>query len=154
MYIEGKKLAFFHELISLNGWRKKDLAQKMGMLYSRLMVILKTDDMTVKNAMYYMDKLGYIISFRIQKKGDDLKSTIETVQREVINNRLTFLKVAMQRYNLSCEDMAKACGIQIPAVYRWFRKEVDDIKISHLYTIAQNFDLEVVVEYKRIVSVE
>ncbi len=148
--MEVTRLSFLLEEMETLRISKTELAERLGISVPSLYMIFKRDDMKVSNAIMYSERLGFEISFRLEKKGDNVKESLERIfsmTEEADRKRLAFLMFAITKYGLVKTQLARDLNIEKCAVSRWFR--VDDILISNLYKIAELNNLEVVIELNR-----
>lgn len=115
----------------------------MGMSPQNIFAYFQRDDMRLSLAHMIVDKLGYVLSFSLDKENP---SSLQIVEIEMPGgedgiDRLAFLRVAMQKYGISRKEVAEKLGLNYTGVNRWFR--VDDIAISYIFKIAEFYGLKV-----------
>lgn len=138
-----KRLQFILSLMEVRGVTKHELARMMGVSPQNIFTYLKRDDMKLSYAQEVCSRLGYDLSYRLEKDGAarDVVTDIEGLVGKDGLQRLAFLRVAMGRYGIERKDLAERLGLNYTGVNRWFK--VDDIAISYLYEIAEAYGLKV-----------
>ncbi len=139
-----KRLQFLLSLMELRGVSKHELARMMGVSPQNIFTYFKRDDMKLSYAQEIAGKLGYDISYRLEKEGEGGRSVLTDIEGLVGKDglqRLAFLRVAMGRYGIERKALAADLGLNYTGVNRWFK--VDDIAISYLYKIAGLYGLQV-----------
>ncbi len=145
-----KRLQFLHTLLEALNITKVDVAKKMGVTPQNLFNYMRKDDMKLSYAQEIVASLGYKLSVRLEKPGDNTQRIISDIEELIGEDgmlRLAFLKVALRKYDISRVEIAEKLNLSADGVARWFR--VDDILISYLYQIAEACDMEVVFQMKK-----
>ena len=140
----NKRLQFLISLMEIRGVSKKDLASIMGVSVQNIFVYFKRDDMKLSLAQEMAERLGYNLSYRLEKDDAASRDVVLDIEGLVGKDgiqRLAFLKVAMAQYGIDRKTLAEQLGIGYTGVNRWFK--VDDIAISYLYKIAELYGLKV-----------
>ena len=97
-----KRLQFLLSLMEIRGVSKHELARMMGVSPQNIFTYLKRDDMKLSYAQEIAGKLGYDISYRLEKEGEGGRSVLTDIEGLVGKDglqRLAFLRVAMGRYD-------------------------------------------------------
>ena len=139
-----KRLQFLLSLMEIRGVSKHELARMMGVSPQNIFTYLKRDDMKLSYAQQMAEKLGYDLSYRLEKEGAGTRDVVTDIEGLVGKDglqRLAFLRVAMSRYGIERKALAELLGLNYTGVNRWFK--VDDIAISYLYKIAELNGLQV-----------
>ncbi len=138
-----KRLQILLSLMSAKGVTKIELAGMMGMSRQNIHTFFRRDDMKLSLAQEIAGKLGYDLSYRLEKEGDtsNVVTEIEGLVGKDGLQRLAFLRIAMSRYGIERRQLAEDLGFNYAGIGRWFR--VDDIAISHIYRIAELYGLNV-----------
>ena len=139
-----KRLQFLLSLMELRGVSKHELARMMGVSPQNIFTYFKRDDMKLSYAQEMASRLGYDISYRLEKEGAETRDVVLDIEGLVGKDglqRLAFLRVAMSQYGIERKKLAEQLGLNYTGVNRWFK--VDDIAISYLYKIAELYDLKV-----------
>ena len=139
----NKRLQFLESLLLATGTSKSRLAEIMGVSAQNIFVYFKRDDMKLSVAQEMASRLGYDLSYRLEKDGAvrDVVTDIEGLVGKDGIQRLAFLCVAMSQYGIERKKLAEQLELNYTGVNRWFK--VDDIAISYLYKIADLYGLKV-----------
>ena len=144
-----KRLQFLLDLLKTAKVSKRELARRMNMSYQNMFVYFQRDDMKLSFAEQMAGKLGYGLSFSLEKpsKGkvtDKLIMDLETILGSGASlQRLAFLQIAMKLNGIERKKLAQQLDLNYTGVNRWFK--VDDIAISYLFKIAELYGLRVVI---------
>lgn len=139
-----KRLEFLVSLMEIRGVSKHELARIMGVSPQNIFTYFKRDDMKLSVAQEMASRLGYDLSYRLEKEGGAVRDVMLDIEGLVGKDgiqRLAFLRVAMARYGIERKKLAEQLGLNYTGVNRWFK--VDDIAISYLYKIAELYGLKV-----------
>ena len=139
-----KRLQFLLSLMELRGVSKHELARMMGVSPQNIFTYFKRDDMKLSYAQEMASRLGYDLSYRLEKEGTESRDVVLDIEGLVGKDglqRLAFLRVAMSQYGIERKKLAEQLGLNYTGVNRWFK--VDDIAISYLYKIAELYGLKV-----------
>lgn len=138
-----QRLQFLLSLMEVRGVSKHGLARIMGVSPQNIFTYFKRDDMKLSVAQEMASRLGYDLSYRLEKEDGvrDVVSDIEGIVGKDGIQRLAFLRVAMKQYGIERKKLAEQLGLNYTGVNRWFK--VDDIAISYLYKIAELYGLKV-----------
>ena len=138
-----KRLQFLLSLMEVRGVSKHGLARIMGVSPQNIFTYFKRDDMKLSVAQEMASRLGYDLSYRLEKEDGvrDVVTDIEGLVGKDGIQRLAFLRVAMKQYGIERKKLAEQLGLNYTGVNRWFK--VDDIAISYLYKIAELYGLKV-----------
>lgn len=139
-----KRLQFLLSLMELRGVSKHELARMMGVSPQNIFTYFKRDDMKLSYAQEMASRLGYDLSYRLEKEGPESHDVVLDIEGLVGKDglqRLAFLRVAMSQYGIERKKLAEQLELNYTGVNRWFK--VDDIAISYLYKIAELYDLKV-----------
>lgn len=122
------------------GVSKPELARLMGMSPQNIFAYFQRDNMRLSFAQSVVDRLGYELSFSLDR---DTQSSLCEVEIELPQgmNRLAFLQIALQKYGISRKDLAEKLGLNYTGVNRWLH--VDDMAISYIFDIAELYGLKV-----------
>ena len=149
-----KRLQFLLDLLKTAKVSKRELARRMNMSYQNMFVYFQRDDMKLSFAEQMAGKLGYGLSFSIEKpsKGkvtDKLIMDLETILGGGASlQRLAFLQIAMKLNGIERKKLAQQLDLNYTGVNRWFK--VDDIAISYLFKIAELYGLRVVISLHKL----
>ena len=138
------RLQFLLSLMELRGVSKHELARMMGVSPQNIFTYFKRDDMKLSYAQEMASRLGYDISYRLEKEGAETRDVVLDIEGLVGKDglqRLAFLRVAMSQYGIERKKLAEQLELNYTGVNRWFK--VDDIAISYLYEIAKLYGLTV-----------
>ena len=139
-----KRLQFLLSLMELRGVSKHELARMMGVSPQNIFTYFKRDDMKLSYAQEMASRLGYDLSYRLEKEGTESRDVVLDIEGLVGKDglqRLAFLRVAMSQYGIERKKLAEQLELNYTGVNRWFK--VDDIAISYLYKIAELYGLQV-----------
>ena len=139
-----KRLQFLLSLMELRGVSKHELARMMGVSPQNIFTYFKRDDMKLSYAQEMASRLGYDLSYRLEKEGTESRDVVLDIEGLVGKDglqRLAFLRVAMSQYGIERKKLAEQLGLNYTGVNRWFK--VDDISISYIFKIAELYDLKV-----------
>ncbi len=138
-----KRLQFLLSLMEVRGVSKHELARIMGVSPQNIFTYFKRDDMKLSVAQEMASRLGYDLSYRLEKDGAvrDVVTDIEGLVGKDGIQRLAFLRVAMSQYGIERKRLAEQLELNYTGINRWFK--VDDIAISYLYKIADLYGLKV-----------
>ena len=139
-----KRLQFLLSLMELRGVSKHEVARMMGVSPQNIFTYFKRDDMKLSYAQEMASRLGYDLSYRLEKEGTESRDVVLDIEGLVGKDglqRLAFLRVAMSQYGIERKKLAEQLGLNYTGVNRWFK--VDDIAISYLYKIAELYGLKV-----------
>ena len=139
-----KRLQFLLSLMELRGVSKHELARMMGVSPQNIFTYFKRDDMKLSYAQEMASRLGYDLSYRLEKEGTESRDVVLDIEGLVGKDglqRLAFLRVAMSQYGIERKKLAEQLGLNYTGVNRWFK--VDDIAITYLYKIADLYGLKV-----------
>ncbi len=139
-----KRLQFLLSLLELRGVSKHELARMMGVSPQNIFTYFKRDDMKLSYAQEMASRLGYDLSYRLEKEETESRDVVLDIEGLVGKDglqRLAFLRVAMSQYGIERKKLAEQLGLNYTGVNRWFK--VDDIAISYLYKIAELYGLKV-----------
>ena len=120
------------------------LAEIMGCSPQNVFTYFQRDDMKLSIAQDVAGKLGYDLSFSLERENVSTSNVIVEIEPLVGTGglkRLAFLRVAMSLYGIKRADVAEKLGITLSGVNRWFK--VDDISVSYIFKIAALYDLKV-----------
>ncbi len=126
------------------GVSKPELAHLMCMTPQNIFAYFKRDDMRLSCAMQIVDRLGYELSFSLDRENPSSPLCvveIELSQDQDNVGRLAFLRVAMKKYGITRKDLADRLGLNYAGVNRWFF--IDDMAISYIFKIAELYGLKV-----------
>ena len=139
-----KRLQFLLSLMELRGVSKHELARMMGVSPQNIFTYFKRDDMKLSYAQEMASRLGYDLSYRLEKEGTESRDVVLDIEGLVGKDglqRLAFLRVAMSQYGIERKKLAEQLELNYTGVNRWFK--VDDIAISYRYKIAELYGLKV-----------
>lgn len=139
-----KRLQFLLSLMEIRKVSKYELARIMGVSPQNIFTYFKRDDMKLSYAQEMASRLGYDLSYRLEKEGTESRDVVLDIEGLVGKDglqRLAFLRVAMSQYGIERKKLAEQLGLNYVGVNRWFK--VDDIAISYLYKIADLYGLKV-----------
>lgn len=139
-----KRLQFLLSLMELRGVSKHELARMMGVSPQNIFTYFKRDDMKLSYAQEMASRLGYDLSYRLEREGTESRDVVLDIEGLVGKDglqRLAFLRVAMSQYGIERKKLAEQLELNYTGVNRWFK--VDDIAISYLYKIAELYGLKV-----------
>ena len=139
-----KRLQFLLSLMEIRKVSKHELARIMGVSPQNIFTYFKRDDMKLSYAQEMASRLGYDLSYRLEKEGAESRDVVLDIEGLVGKDglqRLAFLRVAMSQYGIERKKLAEQLGLNYVGVNRWFK--VDDIAISYLYKIADLYGLKV-----------
>ena len=139
-----KRLQFLLSLMELRGVSKHELARMMGVSPQNIFTYFKRDDMKLSYAQEMASRLGYDLSYRLEKEGTESRDVVLDIEGLVGKDglqRLAFLRVAMSQYGIERKKLAEQLELNYTGVNRWFK--VDDIAISYLYKIAELYGIKV-----------
>ena len=139
-----KRLQFLLSLMEIRGVSKHELARMMGVSPQNIFTYFKRDDMKLSYAQEMASRLGYDLSYRLEKEGTESRDVVLDIEGLVGKDglqRLAFLRVAMSQYGIERKKLAEQLELNYTGVNRWFK--VDDIAISYLYKIAELYGLKV-----------
>lgn len=142
--LDDKRLQFLESLMAAIGVSKPELAHLMRMTPQNIFAYFKRDDMRLSCAMQIVDRLGYELSFSLDRENPSSPLCvveIELSQDQDNVGRLAFLRVAMKKYGITRKDIADRLGLNYTGVNRWFF--IDDMAISYIFKIAELYDLKV-----------
>ena len=145
-----KRLQFLLSLMELRGVSKHELARMMGVSPQNIFTYFKRDDMKLSYAQEMASRLGYDLSYRLEKEGTESRDVVLDIEGLVGKDglqRLAFLRVAMSQYGIERKKLAEQLELNYTGVNRWFK--VDDIAISYLYKIAELYDRKVKIKASR-----
>ena len=137
-----KRLQFLLSLMELRGVSKHELARMMGVSPQNIFTYFKRDDMKLSYAQEMASRLGYDLSYRLEKEGTESRDVVLDIEGLVGKDglqRLAFLRVAMSQYGIERKALAEQLELNYTGVNRWFK--VDEI--SYLYKIAELYGLKV-----------
>ena len=123
-----KRLQFLLSLMELRGVSKHELARMMGVSPQNIFTYFKRDDMKLSYAQEMASRLGYDLSYRLEKEGTESRDVVLDIEGLVGKDGLQRL-------------LAEQLELNYTGVNRWFK--VDDIAISYLYKIAELYGLKV-----------
>jgi len=138
-----KRLEFLLSLMEIRGVSKHELARIMGVSPQNIFTYFKRDDMKLSLAQEMASRLGYDLSYRLEKEGGAARDVVLDIEGLVGRDglqRLAFLRVAMAQHGIERKKLAEQLGLNYTGVNRWFK--VDDIAISYLYKIAELYGLK------------
>ena len=139
-----KRLQFLLSLMEIRGVSKHELARIMGVSPQNIFVYFKRDDTKLSVAQEMASRLGYDLSFRLEKEDAPSRDVVLDIEGLVGKDglqRLAFLRVAMSQYGIERKAIAEQLELNYTGVNRWFK--VDDIAISYIYEIAKLYGLKV-----------
>ena len=139
-----KRLQFLVSMMESRGVSKYELARMMGVSPQNIFTYLKRDDMKLSYAQEMASRLGYDLSFALEKEEVSTQNVIVDIESYVGEKglrRLAFLRAAMGLYGIERKKLAEDLDLNYTGVNRWFR--VDDIAISYIYKIADLYGLKV-----------
>ena len=139
-----KRLQFLLSLMKIRGVSKHELARIMGVSPQNIFVYFKRYDMKLSVAQEMASRLGYDLSFRLEKEDAPSRDVVLDIEGLVGKDglqRLAFLRVAMSQYGIERKAIAEQLELNYTGVNRWFK--VDDIAISYIYEIAKLYGLKV-----------
>lgn len=149
MAVQSNNLKFLVALLSSTGMTKVDLARMMGKSPQNIFTYFQRDDMKLSLAQEIADKMGYVLSFRLESENqptsnvsiqvEDLVKSTPGAQLSV--KRMSFLRLAMSVYNMDRKTIADKLDLAPAAVTRWYA--VDDIYVSYIFKIAEIYGLKV-----------
>ena len=143
-----QRLQFLLSLMEVRGVSKHGLARIMGVSPQNIFTYFKRDDMKLSVAQEMASRLGYDLSYRLEKE-DGMRDVVTDIEGLVGKDgiqRLAFLRVAMKQYGIERKKLAEQLGLNYTGVNRWFK--VDDIAISYLYKIAELYGLKLKIKGK------
>ena len=139
-----KRLQFLLSLMEIRKVSKHELARIMGVSPQNIFTYFKRDDMKLSYAQEMASRLGYDLSYRLEREGTESRDVVLDIEGLVGKDglqRLAFLRVAMSQYGIERKRLAEQLGLNYVGVNRWFK--VDDRAISYLYKIAELYGLKV-----------
>ena len=145
-----KRLQFLLSLMESKGVGKHELAKMLGVSPQNVFTYFKRDDMKLSVAQEMASRLGYDLSFRLEKEDAPSRDVVLDIEGLVGKDglqRLAFLRVAMSQYGIERKAIAEQLELNYTGVNRWFK--VDDISISYIFKIATLYSLKVKVTANR-----
>ena len=133
-----KRLQFLLSLMEVRGVSKHELARIMGVSPQNIFTYFKRDDMKLSVAQEMASRLGYDLSYRLEKEGGAARDVVVDIEGLVGKDGL---QVAMSQYGIERKKMAEQLELNYTGVNRWFK--VDDIALSYIYKIAELYGLKV-----------
>jgi len=137
-------LQFLLSLMEVRGVSKHELARIMGVSPQNIFTYFKRDDMKLSVAQEMASRLGYDLSYRLEREGGPTHDVVMDIEGLVGKDgiqRLAFLRVAMAQNGIERKKLAVQLGLNYTGVNRWFK--VDDIALSYIYRIAELYGLTV-----------
>lgn len=114
----------------------------------------KTDDVRLSQAMEIIDRKGYALNISLFRPGDtetplitDLKKLIDNSCGKAKLKRMSFLFIALDRYNISIKTLVKEIDVRYTTFRYWCGN--DDIMISRIFQIADVMGLSIVFDIRR-----
>jgi type I restriction enzyme R subunit len=123
-----QRLQFLLSLMEVRGVSKHGLARIMGVSPQNIFTYFKRDDMKLSVAQEMASRLGYDLSYRLEKEDGvrDVVTDIEGLVGKDGIQRLAFLRVAMKQYGIERKKLAEQLGLNYTRVNRWFKVDIED----------------------------
>jgi len=113
----------------------------------------KKDTFSIANARKLVEHFGYSMNIFITRDPAEFailhQFDVEKLFKVTIGEskgNIAFLRMAMSRYDLSQEDIARACGVSKSCVAYYFA--TDDITIDKLYLICESLKMSMKITIK------
>lgn len=137
------RLGFFLTFLKSQGLVYEDVAKLVDMTRIAVSHWFIADDMNLAMMKRIIDKLGYRIEISLYRENVDTGQTVmvdtsrlyKRTGGEVTMTNLSFLTMALLRYGISKEEMAKSIGLGYTAVRFWFQR--DDVSMSRLFQVCE-----------------
>ena len=140
---KARNLRFLVDFMKAAGVTTNQAAQLMGVSRQAVHHWFVKDDMKVSQIQRLLELCGYRIEFELQKE-TAVSSLPVRVTMSVVNpsgpQRLAFLKNALDRHDVSRDDLATRLGVGKATLYNWFK--ADDCFLSYVYAIAVAEDMK------------
>jgi DNA-binding XRE family transcriptional regulator len=140
---KARNLRFLVDFMKAAGVTTNQAAQLMGVSRQAVHHWFVKDDMKVSQIQRLLELCGYRIEFELQKE-TAVSSLPVRVTMSVVNpsgpQRLAFLKTALDRHDVSRDDLATRLGVGKATLYNWFK--ADDCFLSYVYAIAVAEDMK------------
>ena len=147
------KLKFLTEFMTLCGECSADIARATGLTRGGVSHWFSSDDCKLSYCEQYINLKGYELVFELKKQNSSQNSNVSIIIErkapepdESSCRRLLFLLAAMAKHGISKVQMAKDLDLKYNTVRHWFI--VDDIYISHIFRIAEIYDLKINIDIK------
>lgn len=143
-----ERLGFFSTFLKSQGLVYEDVAKLVG--FTRIAVghWFIIDDMSLKMMSNIIDMLGYSLDIRLYREGVEIEGPridetklLRMKEDGLKMTRLSFLSVALMRYGITKEEMAKSIGLGYTAVRFWFQK--DDVSMSRLFQVCEGLGFSI-----------
>jgi DNA-binding XRE family transcriptional regulator len=140
---KARNLRFLVDFMKAAGVTTNQAAQLMGVSRQAVHHWFVKDDMKVSQIQRLLELCGYRIEFELQKE-TAVSSLPVRVTMSVVNpagpQRLAFLKTALDRHDVSRDDLSTRLGVGKATLYNWFK--ADDCFLSYVYAIAVAEDMK------------
>ena len=95
-------LSFLESLLASIGVSKPELARLMKMSPQNIFAYFRRDDMRLSFAQEIVDRLGYVLSFSLEREAPSSMHVVEIELSQGTDtiDRLAFLRIAMQKYGI------------------------------------------------------
>lgn len=147
----GSRLKFLADFMKAAGLTTNYVAELMGLSRQAVWHWFAKDDMKMSQIYRLFELCGYRILFGLDKEvpgnGLPVKVTMSVINPDG-PQRLSFLKTALDRHDISRESLAGKLNVGKATLYNWFK--ADDCFLSYIYAIAvaEGMSLSISIEPK------
>ena len=147
----GSRLKFLADFMKAAGLTINYVAELMGLSRQAVWHWFAKDDMKMSQIYRLFELCGYRILFVLDKEvpgnGLPVKVTMSVINPDG-PQRLSFLKTALDRHDISRENLAGKLNVGKATLYNWFK--ADDCFLSYIYAIAvaEGMSLSISIEPK------
>lgn len=148
-----KNLGFMNILLEEAGISKKELARRMGRAQQTIIGSFLKDDSDISRLQEWADAIGYELTFKFKTTDPKMDRTLYNLRitdpegNPIKKSRLYYIAKLLQLCDISYVDIAEITGLTPGAISYSFKR--DDIRISHLYKIADTLGWELLIDAKK-----
>ena len=150
------RLKFFTDFLAMEDLTLDEVANIIGMTRPAISHWLSSDDARLDQIQQVVEARGYELEIFLTRDGaeadgrkrisiDDFITLDKAAYRP---KRLSFLTLALKRYNLTKTELAESCGLTYSSARHWFMS--DTITMSRLFQICEvaNFSIRISITKK------
>ena len=142
-------LQFLYDFMRLSGVTTSKAAELMGLTRQSVWHWFDRDDMKLSQLHKFFELCGYELTFSLSREVPREKSFVVvnmSVTSPDMGKRLGFLKMALERYDISRDRLADLLGVGRSTVARWMT--ADDCFISNICKSAELLGLKLTIDIK------
>lgn len=150
-----RRLKFFTDFLSTENLTLEDAANIIGMTRPSISHWINVDDARLDLIQEIIEARGYEFEIFLSREGEEVDGSkrisiddfITLDKNEYRPKRLSFLTLALRRYDIGKAELARSLGLGYTAIRYWFSS--DSILMSNLFSICEAWNLSIRISMRK-----